>query len=390
MPILSRIAGYIEDMKQWRRQLHKHPELLFDCHETSAFVVEKLKEFGVDEIHTGIAKTGVVGIIKGQNGGNGTVLGLRADMDALPMQENSGLEYASVYDGKMHACGHDGHTAMLLGAARYLAETRNFTGRVALIFQPAEEGGGGGELMVREGIMERFGITEVYALHTSIDADTGHFFTVPGAIMAAVDEFEIKVKGVGGHAASPQKTVDPLVAGVGIVTAMQTIISRNHDPMRDAVCSVTQFHAGTTSNVIAETAFINGTIRTFDEEDRLMILQRIKEVVAGQASAYNCEAEVVLTKGYPVTVNNPQKTEFAVEVAKEISGEAAVKNNAGKELGAEDFSYMLKERPGSFLFLGQGKGRGLHNTNFDFNDEASPYGASYFARLVEKAQPVVL
>lgn len=389
MPIVHRIADYAEDMKLWRRQLHKHPELSFDCYEASAFVTEKLKEFGVDEIHEGIARTGVVAIINGQGAASGTTLGLRADMDALPIQETTGLDYASVYDGKMHACGHDGHTAMLLGAARYLAETRNFSGRVVLIFQPAEEGGGGADVMVNEGIMDRFGITEVYALHTTTVADVGHFYTMPGAIMAAVDEFKIHIRGRGGHAASPQDTVDPLVATVGIVSAIQTIISRNHDPRRDAVCSVTQFHAGTTHNVIAETAFIGGTIRTFDKDDRAMILRRLREIAEGQAAAYNCEAEVMLAEGYPTTVNNPEKTEFAVEVAKEIAGETAVNGNTGMELGAEDFSFMLEARPGAFLFMGQGGGPGVHTTNFDFNDEISPYGASFFARIVEKAQPVV-
>lgn len=387
MPIVNRIADYAEAMKLWRRQLHKCPELSFDCHQTSAFVVDKLKEFGVDQIHEGIAKTGVVAIINGQGEGNGTTLGLRADMDALPIQETSGLEYASVNDGNMHACGHDGHTAMLLGAARYLTETRNFAGRVVLIFQPAEEGGGGAHMMVNEGIMERFGITEVYALHNTTDADVGHFHTMPGAIMAAVDEFEIRVKGRGGHAASPQNTADPLIATIGIATAIQTIISRNHDPRKAAVCSITQFHAGTTHNVIAETAFISGTIRTFDKEDRAMILRRLREVAEGHASAYNCKVEVILVEGYPATVNNPEKTKFAVEVAKEVAGESAVKDNAGLELGAEDFSFMLEVRPGAYLFLGQGEGPGLHTTYYDFNDEISPYGASFFVRIVEKAQP---
>ncbi|THB75649.1 MAG: amidohydrolase [Desulfobacteraceae bacterium] len=388
MPVVKRIADYAEDMKRWRQQLHKHPELLFDCHQTSTFVIDKLKEFGVDEIHEKIAKTGVVAVINGQGEGSGTTLGLRADMDALPMQETTGLEHASIYEGKMHACGHDGHTTMLLGAARYLAETRNFSGQVVLIFQPAEEGGGGAEVMVKEGIMDRFGITEVYAMHISTEACAGHFYTMPGAIMAAVDSFEINIKGLGGHGASPQNTVDPLVAGVGIATAIQTIISRNHDPRQDAVCSVTQFHAGTTHNVIAETAFIGGTIRTFDKGDRQMILRRLREVAEGQASAYNCEVEVKIEEGYPATVNDPKKTEFAVEAAKEVVGESAVNGNTGKELGAEDFAFMLEARPGSYVFLGQGEGIGVHNPKFDFNDDISPYGASFFARIVERAQPV--
>ncbi|MBT8345014.1 MAG: amidohydrolase [Desulfofustis sp.] len=373
-------------MKHWRRQLHKIPELGFDCHETSAFVIKKLRYFGVNRLNDGIAGTGVVAVIEGQGAGNGTTLGLRADMDALPIQENSGLEYASVHAGKMHACGHDGHTVMLLGAARYLCETRNFSGKVVLIFQPAEEGGGGGRKMVEEGVMDEFGITEVYALHTSPKAGVGHFQTRPGAIMAAVDLFKINVTGRGGHAASPHDTADPLVATLGIATAIQTIISRNHDPRETAVCSITQFHAGTTHNVIDETAYISGTIRTFDQKDRAMILRRIQEIAEGQASSYNCRAEVTLTEGYPATVNNPEKTVFAAEVAKQVAGEAAVNPYAAVDLGAEDFSYMLAARPGAYLFIGQGEGAGLHTSDFDFNDEISPYGASFFARLVEKAQ----
>ena len=388
MPIIELIADYAEDLKHWRRQLHKIPELGFDCHETSAFVIKKLREFGVNRLKDGIAGTGVVAVIEGQGAGNGITVGLRADMDALPIQENSGSEYASVHAGKMHACGHDGHTVMLLGAARYLCETRTFSGKVVLIFQPAEEGGGGGRKMVEEGIMDEFGITEVYALHTSPKAEVGHFQTRPGAIMAAVDLFRINVTGRGGHAASPHYTADPLIATLGIASAIQTIISRNHDPRETAVCSITQFHAGTTHNVIDETAFISGTIRTFDQKERAMILRRLQEIAEGQASSYNCRAEVTLTRGYPATVNNPDKTDFAAEVAKEIAGEAAVNCNAAVDLGAEDFSYMLVERPGAYLFIGQGEGAGLHTKDFDFNDEISPYGASFFARLVEKAQPV--
>jgi len=387
MPIIDLIADFAEDMKHWRRQLHKIPELGFECHETSAFVTEKLREFGVNRLSDGIAGTGVVAVIDGQGVGKGTTLGLRADMDALPIQENSGLEYGSVHDGKMHACGHDGHTVMLLGAARYLCETRNFSGKAVLIFQPAEEGGGGGRRMVEEGIMDEFGITEVYALHTSPKSEVGHFQTRAGAIMAAVDLFKIKITGRGGHAASPHYTADPLVAALGIANAIQTIMSRNHDPRETAVCSITQFHAGTTHNVIDETALISGTIRTFVQKERAMILRRIQEIAEGQASSYNCRAEVLLTEGYPATVNDRDKTVFAAKVATEIAGEEAVNSDAAVDLGAEDFSYMLAARPGAYLFIGQGEGAGLHTQDFDFNDELSPYGASFFARIVETAQP---
>lgn len=386
MPVVNRIADYAEDMKTWRRYLHQHPELQFDCHKTAAFVVERLKEFGVDEIHEGIATSGVVAIINGQ--GDGPTIGLRADMDALPMEETTGLEYASTVKGAMHACGHDGHTTMLLGAARYLAETRKFNGRVALIFQPAEEGGGGAGVMVDEGIMDTFGIGEVFGIHNVPGLDVGHFYSKPGPIMAAVDTFHINIQGRGGHGAYPQETADPIVAAVGIVNAIQTIISRNHDTREEAVCSVTMINSGSADNVIPDTAYVGGTIRTFVPEVQDLIHSRIREIAAGQAASYNVDAKVEIEVGYPATVNNAEKVDFAAEVAREVSGEAAVDPNTGMEMGAEDFSYMLNARPGAYFFLGQGEGAGLHNPNYDFNDEVSPVGASFFARLVEKSQPL--
>ncbi|MGR3815404.1 MAG: M20 aminoacylase family protein [Cognatishimia activa] len=386
MPVVNRIADYAEDMKTWRRYLHQHPELQFDCHKTAAFVVERLKEFGVDEIHEGIATSGLVAIINGQ--GEGPTIGLRADMDALPMEETTGLEHASKVKGAMHACGHDGHTTMLLGAARYLAETRKFNGRVALIFQPAEEGGGGAGVMVDEGIMDTFGIGEVFGIHNVPGLDVGHFYSKPGPIMAAVDTFHINIQGRGGHGAYPQETADPIVAAVGIVNAIQTIISRNHDTRDEAVCSVTMINSGSADNVIPDTAYVGGTIRTFVPAVQDLIHSRIREIAAGQAASYNVDAKVEIEVGYPATVNNAEKVDFAAEVAREVSGEAAVDPNTGMEMGAEDFSYMLNARPGAYFFLGQGKGAGLHNPNYDFNDEVSPVGASFFARLVEKSQPL--
>lgn len=386
MPVVNRIADYAEDMKTWRRYLHQHPELQFDCHKTAAFVVERLKEFGVDEIHEGIATSGVVAIINGQ--GDGPTIGLRADMDALPMEETTGLEHASKVKGAMHACGHDGHTTMLLGAARYLAETRKFNGRVALIFQPAEEGGGGAGVMVDEGIMDTFGIGEVFGIHNVPGLDVGHFYSKPGPIMAAVDTFHINIQGRGGHGAYPQETADPIVAAVGIVNAIQTIISRNHDTRDEAVCSVTMINSGSADNVIPDTAYVGGTIRTFVPAVQDLIHSRIREIAAGQAASYNVDAKVEIEVGYPATVNNAEKVDFAAEVAREVSGEAAVDPNTGMEMGAEDFSYMLNARPGAYFFLGQGEGAGLHNPNYDFNDEVSPVGASFFARLVEKSQPL--
>ncbi len=340
----------------------------------------------MDEIHEGIATSGLVAIINGQ--GHGPTIGLRADMDALPMPEMTGLEHASTVDGAMHACGHDGHTTMLLGAARYLAETRKFSGRVALIFQPAEEGGGGAGVMVEEGIMDRFDIGEVYALHNVPDVPPGHFYTTPGAIMAAVDSFEIHIKGRGGHGAYPQDTADPLVAAVAMVNAIQTIISRNHDTRQEAVCSVTQIHAGTADNIIADTAYINGTIRTFDTEVQAMIHRRLDEITRFTSASYNVDAELDIDVSYPATINDAGKAAFAVEVAKEVSGEDAVDGDQGMEMGAEDFSYMLEARPGAYLFIGQGESAGLHHPEYDFNDEIAPVGASFFARLVERAQPL--
>ena len=384
MPIINRIADYADDMTAWRRHLHAHPELRFDCHETAAFVVERLREFGVDEIHEGIATSGVVAIINGN--GDGPTIGLRADMDALPMDEITGLDYASTVPGKMHACGHDGHTTMLLGAARYLAETRNFAGRVALIFQPAEEGGGGGEVMVQEGVLDRFDIKEVYALHNAPGTPVGAFYTTPGPIMAAVDTFHIHIKGRGGHGAMPHETADPIVAAVGMVNAIQTIVSRNHYAQEDLVISVTQIHTGSADNVIPDTAYINGTVRTFDTSVQAMVKARLAAIVAGQAASYDVTAECEYEVGYPATINDPDRTAFAAEVAREVS--ANVIDDAAPEMGAEDFSYMLEKRPGSYLFVGNGDTAGLHHPAYDFDDSTAPAGASFFARLVERALPV--
>ena len=386
MPVLNRIADYAEDMKGWRRHLHAHPELKFDCFETAAFITARLQEFGVDEIHQGIATTGIVAIINGT--GDGPTIGLRADMDALPIPEATGAEYASLNPGKMHACGHDGHVTMLLGAAKYLAETRRFKGRVALIFQPAEEDGGGGEVMVKEGMMDRFNITSVYGIHNVPNIDFGHFQTNPGALMASVDTANVTVTGKGGHGATPQDCVDPIVAVVGMVTAIQTIITRNVHALDEVVISVTQIHAGTASNIIPESAWFCATIRCFDPDVRALLKRRVEEIVAGQAASYGVKAELDYEWGYPATVNHPAQAEFAAAVARDIAGDVAVNANSPKEMGSEDFSYMLESRPGAYLFLGTGPGAGLHHPAFDFNDDAAPIGASFFAKLVETAQPL--
>ena len=385
MSVVNRINAFAEDMTAWRRHLHGIPELAFDCHKTAAFVAERLREFGVDELHEGIATTGIVAIIEGQ--GEGPTIGLRADMDALPIQEATGKDYASTREGKMHACGHDGHTTMLLGAARYLAETRNFAGRVALIFQPAEEAGGGAGVMVEEGIMERFEIAQVYGIHNVPGFDEGAFYTTPGPIMAAVDEFHIHIKGKGGHGAMPHESRDPVVAACGIATAIQTIVSRNHVAAQDLVVSVTQIHTGTADNIIPETAYINGTVRTFDREVQAMVMRRMQQIVDGQAASYDVTAELDYEVGYPATVNDPAKAEAAIAAATEVVGAAQVHGDYGREMGAEDFSFMLEKRPGAYLFLGAGEGAGLHHPEYDFNDEIAPLGASFFARIVERAQP---
>ncbi|EEE39222.1 amidohydrolase family protein [Rhodobacteraceae bacterium KLH11] len=387
MPVVNRIADFAADMARWRQHLHTIPELEFECYETAAFVATRLREFGVDELHEGIAKTGIVAIINGQ--GPGPTIGLRADMDALPITEETGVEYASTNPGKMHACGHDGHTTMLLGAARYLAETRNFAGRVALIFQPAEEEGGGAGVMVEEGIMDRFEISQVYGIHNTPGRPEGLFETTPGPLMAAVDTFEIHIQGVGGHGAMPHETKDPVMAACGIAQAIQTIVSRNHYALDDLVVSVTQIHAGTVNNVIPDTAYLNGTVRTFDPMVQKMVMERMEQIVAGQAASYGVSATLDYVVGYPATINNAEKAAFAADVARDVSGAERVIADAGREMGAEDFSYMLQARPGAYLFLGQGEGAGLHHPKYNFNDVIAPVGASFFARLVEKAQPLV-
>jgi len=386
MPVINRIADYTTDMTAWRRHLHTIPELAFDCHETAAFVVERLREFGISQIHEGIATTGIVAIIEGQ--GDGPTIGLRADMDALPMQEETGLDYASKYAGKMHACGHDGHTTMLLGAARYLAETRNFKGRVALIFQPAEEHGGGGEVMVQEGILDRFDIKEVYALHNAPGTPVGQFYTTPGPIMAAADSFDIHITGKGGHGAMPHETVDPVVAAVSIAQSIQTIVSRNNYSQDNLVVSVTQIHTGSADNIIPEKAFINGTVRTFDRAVQGMVMARLDAIVAGAAISYGVEAYVDYQVGYPATINDPERTIFAADVAREVAGDAGVIDDSGPEMGAEDFAYLLEKRPGAYLFVGNGDTAGLHHPEYNFDDETAAAGASFFARLIERALPV--
>ena len=387
MAILNSIAGFENDMAKWRRHLHQNPELGRDCYKTAEYIQERLKEFGITEIHAGFASTGIVAIIEGQT--SGRTIGLRADMDALPITENTGMPYSSKNEGVMHACGHDGHTTMLLGAARYLSETRNFSGRVALIFQPDEEATGGAEVMVEEGILEQFKIEEVYALHNIPGHDVGVMYTRPGPIMAGADSFNVEIRGKGGHAAYPHEVKDPIVAALSIAQAFQTIVSRNNIPSDDLVISITQVHSGTTDNVIPETAFLNGTVRTFDLSVQEMVINRMEKIISGFSISFEVDAKFNYEKGYPPTINHEEKTNFAIEVAKEVCGSDKVLTSVGKEMGAEDFSYMLQKRPGAYLFMGIGEGAGLHSPNYNFNDAAAPVGASFFARLIEKALPLV-
>ncbi len=386
MPVLNRIAGYAEEMQGWRRWLHRHPELGLDLPVTAAFVAERLREFGVDELHEGYAETGIVALIRGQ--ADGPVIGLRADMDALPIVEETGAEHASETEGRMHACGHDGHTTMLLGAAKYLAETRRFAGTVALIFQPGEELGGGGKVMCDEGIMERFGIGQVYALHNSPDMEAGRFATRVGPMMAAVDDFAITLRGVGGHAAWPQDCVDPVAACVQLVSALNTVLTRNVSAFENVVLSVTQIQAGHATNVVPAEGLVAGTVRCFTHEARALMKRRIGEICDGVALSMGVEVTLDYTEDYPPTINHPDETGFAVEVAREVVGEDRVDPDWPAEMGAEDFSFMLEVRPGAYLFLGQGKGPRCHHPAFDFNDEVTPIGASYFARLVERGLPL--
>jgi amidohydrolase len=386
MPIVNRVADLHDEITAWRHDLHAHPELLYDVHRTSATVAEKLKAFGCDEVVSGIGRTGVVGVIKGNRpGGTRKVIGLRADMDALPINEANDVAYKSTVPGKMHACGHDGHTAMLLGAAKYLAETRNFAGNAVVIFQPAEEGGAGGLAMVRDGMMERFAIEEVYGMHNFPGLPTGEFSIRAGPIMAATDNIVIEIEGVGGHAARPHIAIDPIVVGAQMVNAMQSIVSRNVDPVEAAVVSICTFQAGSADNVIPQTALLRGTARTLKPEVRELLRKRLGEVIEGTARLHGAKANFSLRRGYPVLSNHERETVFAASVAAQVAGSDHVDTDMPPVMGGEDFSYMLEARPGAFIFVGNGDTAGLHHPSYNFNDDVIPWGTSYWVRLIETA-----
>jgi amidohydrolase len=385
MPIVNRVADLQPDIQAWRRDIHEHPELLYDVHRTAAFVADRLREFGCDEVATGLGRTGVVGVIKGRKpAGKGDikVIGLRADMDALPIEEETKLPYASKNPGLMHACGHDGHTAMLLGAARYLAETRNFAGDAVVIFQPAEEGGAGAAAMIKDGLMDRFAIDQVYGMHNGPGIPLGSFAIRSGPIMAATDSIDIRIEGLGGHAARPHKCIDSVLVGAQLITALQSIVARSVDPLDSAVISMCEFHAGNARNVIPQTAELKGTVRTLTVEVRELIEKRVREVVAGVAQLTGAKIELDYVRGYPVTVNHATQTDFATQVAKEIAGDANV-HEMPPLMGAEDFSYMLEARPGAFIFCGNGNSAGLHHPAYNFDDNAIVFGTSYWIKLVE-------
>jgi hippurate hydrolase len=387
MPVINRFADFQSDLVEIRHDLHRNPELLYEVHRTASTVADQLKSYGLDEVVTGIGRTGVVGVIRGRKTGSGRVIGLRADMDALPITEANGFAHVSQNPGFMHACGHDGHTTMLLGAARYLSETRNFDGTAVVIFQPAEEGGAGGLAMVEDGMMERFGIEEVYGLHNMPGIPIGTFGIRNGPILAAADDVQIEIHARGGHAAKPHNTVDPIVVASAIVQGLQSIVSRTVDPLDSAVVSITMIQIGNTHNVIADYGKLVGTARTLRAEVRDHVERQIKTLAENIAAAHGATAAVTYRRHYPVTRNHTAQTQFAARIAAKVAGAERVDTDIAPVMGGEDFSYMLEARPGAFIFMGNGNSSGLHSPTYDFSDEAIPIGCSYWAKLVEEAMP---
>lgn len=388
MPIYNRIAEFHDDMTAWRREIHSYPELCYEEERTASLVARQLASWGI-EVHTGLAKTGVVGVLRGQGASKRSV-GLRADMDALPLNEENDLPYRSQVPGKMHACGHDGHTTMLLGAARYLAETRNFDGTVTFIFQPAEEGGGGAKVMMDEGLFERFPCDTVWGVHNDPGLPLGSVGFRPGGFMASSDLAHIVIRGRGAHAALPHEGIDPIAVGFHLYQGLQLIVSRNVDPVVPVVASVCEFHAGTAHNVIAGTATMSISIRTTGAELRSFMESRVRELCDGIAKAHGCSIDLDYVLGYPPLVNDAAETNLAAEVAEELLGAQSVNRDSAVSMGSDDFAYLLDGRRGAYLFMGQGvpgKDVSLHHPRYDFNDDLLPIGASYFARLVERVLP---
>ena len=386
MPVKNRFAELLPEITAWRRDFHENPELLYDVHRTAGKVADLLRDFGCDEVTEGIGRTGVVGVIKGKSDKTGRVIGLRADMDALPINEQTGLDYASKTPGKMHACGHDGHTAMLLGAAKYLAETRNFDGTAVVIFQPAEEGGGGGDAMVRDGLIDRWKIDEVYGMHNMPGIPTGAFAIKPGAMMASADQFDITVTGKGGHAAKPHECIDTTLTAAQIIVALQSVVARNIDPLKNAVISVCVVTTDSTAhNVIPQVVKLRGTARSLDPGVRDQLQEGIGRVAINVAAAMGATAEVDYQRGYPVTVNDDQAMTWAAKVARDIAGDVDMEMQP--MMGGEDFSYMLLERPGAYIFVGNGDSAMVHHPAYNFDDNAIPAGSSWYAGMVESRMP---
>ncbi|MDV2987446.1 UNVERIFIED_CONTAM: M20 aminoacylase family protein [Methylobacteriaceae bacterium AG10] len=381
MNTIDRIRTYADELTALRRDLHAHPEIGFEEVRTSGIVAEQLEKFGI-EVHRGLGKTGVVGVLRGRPGSRR--IGLRADMDALPITEETNLPYRSTVPGKMHACGHDGHTTMLVGAARYLAETRDFDGTAVFVFQPAEEGLGGARAMIADGLFEKFPVDEIYAIHNAPHGPHGVLQVRPGPIMAAADFFDIRITGRGAHAAMPHQGIDPIVVATGLAQAMQSIVSRNSNPLKSAVVSITQIHAGAAYNVIPEGAHLAGTVRTFDAELRKLIAKRIRELAAGFAAAYGATIDVDLRDVFSVLDNHPEQAAAAAEIASELFGADKVEPNTVPRMGSEDFADMVAAVPGAYAWLGATPGPGLHNASFDFDDSLIPLGAAYLARMVER------
>ena len=372
----------------WRRDFHENPELLYETHRTSKIVKEKLTSFGCDQVITGLGRTGVVGVIHGRSNSNGKTIGLRADMDALPIKEITNLEYSSKKDGMMHACGHDGHTAMLLGAAKYLSETRNFDGKVVVIFQPAEEGGAGAKEMCEDGLMSDFDISEVYGMHNAPGLPVGQFNIRSGAFFAAADQFTVNIQGKGGHAARPQETIDPTIVGAHILIALQSVASRNTDPLKSLVVSVTSFRTESDSyNVIPQTVQLKGTVRTLSKDVRDMAQEKITQLIKNTGLAFGADVKLDYERGYPVMINSDLETSHMIKAAKNVAGDKNVDDNASQVMGAEDFSYMLEERPGAYIRVGNGNTASLHHPNYDFNDESIPFGTSFWVELTETRLP---
>ena len=388
MPVENWIADHLDRLVEFRHDLHRNPELLYDLPRTAQKVAEALRAAGVDEVVEGLGKTGVVGVIHGRTNHSGRAIGLRADMDALPIMEATGKPYASLVPGKMHACGHDGHTTTLLGAAIGLAQSRNFDGTVYVIFQPAEEGGAGARAMIEDGLFRRFPMNEVYGMHNRPNLAVGEFTIAPGPIMGSVDMFAIEIEGVGGHAASPNQTVDPMPVIAALVQAVQTITSRNLDPLDAAVVSITTVHGGDAFNVIPQAIQMTGTVRTLREEVRDAVEDRLTKLVQGIAAAYGATGRIDYTRHYPVTVNHDRETELAALAAEAVAGVGKVSRDMPATLGGEDFSFMLNEVPGAMINIGNGPSAGLHHPAYDFNDEVIAWGTSYWSELVRNRLPL--